>query len=71
MDWIAFFCQIFATVLLTKKKLTSWLFFCLGNVLWIIYFLNNRPVLIVAILQSVFFVALDCYGFLAWKKDHK
>jgi nicotinamide riboside transporter PnuC len=71
MDWIAFIFQIIGTALLTRKKISSWLFFCAGNILWIFYFINNRPMLIVAILQSIFFVGLDIYGFFTWRKEHK
>jgi len=69
VDWCAFIFQVIGSVYLAKKDLFAWVFFIIGNVLWLIYFLNFHPILTVSIIQTVFFLLLDIYGLWSWQKS--
>jgi hypothetical protein len=71
VDWLAFLFQIIGSVLLAKKNLLAWVFFIAGNILWLIYFIFWHPNLVVAIIQTTFFILLDIYGLWSWKKSKK
>jgi hypothetical protein len=71
MDWAGFILQVIGSFLLAKKKKLAWVFFTIGNIIWISYFIVYHPDMFVEIVQTFFFILLDLFGLYCWFHDLK
>ena len=67
VGWVGTALILFAYYLNAKKYISSWLLWCLGNLLMMIYSIaiDATPQIVLAFVLII----LNIYGYIKWKKD--
>jgi len=68
IGWLATVLILIGYYLNAKKYISSWLLWCLGNLLMMIYSIgiNATPQVVLAFILMM----LNIYGYVKWKKDN-
>jgi nicotinamide riboside transporter PnuC len=68
-DWVGMIFGLISTYYLAKEKRMGFLFGVIGGLGWIVFGILTGS--IASILANLSFIAINCHGYLRWKRKHK